>query len=198
MLCCKILGEEFAPTRISGCNGKTQVWNRGSVIFQGMETLTNLAQLTRPGAVVWRGDDGLPPSQQGIKILGIPVGQPEYVRQFLEEKSDEHRTLFQRITIVEDPQAGWLLLLMCASTRANYWLRGVQPEWTSTFADTHDAHVWEYLRRILNSHGVGSAASLPVFQGSGAYQRHQDQRGSPMGQLGRLPENGAPETPSSG
>ena len=94
----KILeGEIFAHTHIRMHHGKTQVWNRGSVIPHGVETSTRVAQLTRPGAVVWRGDYGLPPSQQGIKILGISVGQPEYVRQFLEEKSDEHRTLFQRI-----------------------------------------------------------------------------------------------------
>ena len=94
------------------------------------------------------------------------MGQPEHVLQFFDEKSDEHRTLFQRIPMVENPQAAWLLLLMCASTRANFWLRGVQPEWTSTFAETHDAR--ECLRRILNCHGGGSAevtASLPFFQG---------------------------------
>ena len=96
------------------------------------------------------------------------MGQPENVRQFLEEKSDEHRTFFQRISMVEDPQAAWLLLLMCAPTRANFWLRGVQPEWTSTFVETHDTLVWECLRRILNCHGGGSAevtAALPLFQG---------------------------------
>ena len=54
-----------------------------------------------------------------IKILGIPVGQPKYVLQFLEEKSDEHGTLFQRIPIVEKAA---LLLLTCA----NFSLRGVQ------------------------------------------------------------------------
>ena len=66
--------KRFAHTHIRMHHGKTQVWNRASVIPQGVETLTRVAQLTRPGAVVWRGDDGLPPSQQGIKILGIPVG----------------------------------------------------------------------------------------------------------------------------
>ena len=126
-----------------------------------------MAQLTRPGAVVWRGGDGLPPSQQGIKILEIPVGQPEYVQQFLEEKSDEHRTLFQRIPMVEDPQAAWLLLLMCASTRANFWLRGVQPEWTSTFAETHDARVgMSPTDSELSRRGSAEVtASLPFFQG---------------------------------
>ena len=76
------------------------------------------------------------PHNRGLKILGIPVGQPEYVRKFLEEKVDEHQTLFQRIPVVEDPQAAWLLLLISASTRANFWLRGVQPEWTAHFAET--------------------------------------------------------------
>ena len=140
-------------------HGKTQVWNRGSLIPQGVETLTRVAQLTRPG------DDSLPSSHQGIKIWGIPVGQPEYIRQFLEEKSGEHRTLFQRIPVVEDPQAAWLL--MCASTRVNHWLRWVQPEWTSIFAATHDAHVWDCLRQILKTNGVRFAevtASLPFFQ----------------------------------
>ena len=99
-------------------------------------------------------------SQQGIKILGDPSGSTEYVRQFLEEKADEHRTLFQRIPMVEDPQPAWLLLLMCALTRANFWLRGVQPEWTSIFAETHDAHVWECIRRILNCHGGDQQKSL--------------------------------------
>ena len=146
----KFLEEEiFAHTHIRMHHEKTQVWNRGSVIPPGIETLTRVAQLTRPGAVVWRGDDSLPPSQQGIKILGIPVGQPENIRQFLEEKADKHRTLFHRIPPVEDPQEVWLLLLMCASTRANYWLRGVQPDWTSIFAATHDAHVWEFFRQIF-------------------------------------------------
>ena len=41
---------------------------------------------------------------------------------------------------VEDPQEVWLLLLMCASTRANFWLRGVQPDWTSIFAATPTMH----------------------------------------------------------
>ena len=165
----KILEEEiFAHTHIRMHHGKTQVWNRGSVTPPGIEELTRVAQLTKPGTVVWKGDDRLPAAQQGLKILEIPVGQPEYVRKFLEEKAHEHHTLFQRIPVVEDPQAAWLLLLMCASTRANFWLRGVQPEWTAHFAETHDAQVWECLRQILNSHEGESAqvtASLPFFQG---------------------------------
>ena len=49
----------------------------------------------------------------GNKILGIPVGQPECVRQFLEEGRRAPHTLPTHM--VEDPQAAWLFLFMRAS-----------------------------------------------------------------------------------
>ena len=52
-----------------------------------MEALTRAAQEVKRGAIVWRGDARLPEAQQGVKILGIPVGQPGFVRAFLEQKS---------------------------------------------------------------------------------------------------------------
>ena len=53
--------------------------------------------------------------------------------------SDEQETLFTRIPRVEDTQACWLLLLVCTSTRANFWLRVVSPEQSLQFAERHDA-----------------------------------------------------------
>ena len=38
-------------------------------------------------------------------------------------KNKEHETLFKRIPWLNDPQSAWLLLLMCASTGAHFWLR---------------------------------------------------------------------------
>ena len=93
----------------------------------------------KPEAVVWRGDASLPRCQQGVKILGVPVGQPELVQSVLRQNSEEQSTLFQRTPTVEDPQAAWWLLLMCAFTRANYWLRCVRPGVTEAFAHRHDA-----------------------------------------------------------
>ena len=111
----------------------------------------------------------LPAGQQGLKILGVPVGQPEFVQSFLERKSEEHSTLFERIPIVADPQAAWLLLLMCASTRANYWLRCVRPDLSGALAHRHDASVWECLRQILritpDQAIVSTTTSLPFFMG---------------------------------
>ena len=107
----------------------------------------------KPDAIVWRGDASLPLEQQGVKILGVPVGQPDYVRHFLSVKSTEHETLFERIPQVGDTQAAWLLLLMWASPRATFWLRSVNPELTDVFAEHHDAHVWQCLQRIIGSSG---------------------------------------------
>ena len=52
--------------------------------------------------------------QQGIRVLGTPVGHPDFIRHFLGKKSDAHSRLFERIPSVGDLQAAWLLLLYCA------------------------------------------------------------------------------------
>ena len=73
--------------------------------------------------------------------------------------------LFERIPRVNDPQAAWLLLMMCASTRCNFWLRAVRPELTEAFATRHDANVWNCLRTILATprapapYGLGLASA---------------------------------------
>ena len=59
-------------------HGNAQVWNRG-VEPSGMPELTRAARAVKPDAVVWRGDPGLPQSQQGLKVLGIPVGQSVFL-----------------------------------------------------------------------------------------------------------------------
>ena len=53
--------------RIRVHTGKTQVWNKGGVAPNGMDKL---------GAGAWRGDSRLPCDEQGMKILGTPVGHP--------------------------------------------------------------------------------------------------------------------------
>ena len=38
--------------------------------------------MLKPSAVVWKGD----PTQQGLKVLGIPICQLSYIREFYEEQ----------------------------------------------------------------------------------------------------------------
>ena len=45
---------------------------------EGIEESTRIARRVRPDAVVWRGDQNLPPSEQGLKVLGVLIGHPEF------------------------------------------------------------------------------------------------------------------------
>ena len=69
-----------------------------------------------PDATVWRGDEDIPVAQQGMNVFGVPLGRDEYAARFLEKKSEHHDVLFERILLVPDVQACWLLLSFCAAT----------------------------------------------------------------------------------
>ena len=159
----------FAHARISVHHGKTQVWNRGGVEPQDIDIITAEARIRVPRAVVWREAQELPATRQGLKVLGAPIGHPQYVQEFLRRKSEEQQVLFQRIPLVNDPQASWLLLWMCASTRANFWLRMVSPELTLPFAELHDRYVWQCLQTVLDVREAPAEAqqlaSLPLTLG---------------------------------
>ena len=82
-----IVAEElWSHARIQVHFGKTQVKNRGGIEPQGMEDLTRAARRVKPDAVVWKGDPHLPPPQQGLRVLGVPIGQPEFIKEFLVKK----------------------------------------------------------------------------------------------------------------
>ena len=112
---------------ISLHHGKTQIWNRAGEEPRGWRALTAAARLVDPEAVVWRGDPSLPSSAQGVKVLGTPLGHPDFVRAHLRSSTEAQRVLMQRIPSIPDPQGAWLLLLFCAGSRANYMLRVVPP-----------------------------------------------------------------------
>ena len=108
------------------------------------------------------------PNEQGLRVLGVPIGQPEFVHDFLEAKSREHATLFQRVPWVQDTQAAFLLLLVSGSTRANFWLRTVKPELTESFAEHHDASVWRCLSNILGTPSAPDGAQVIATLASSA------------------------------
>ena len=74
---------------------------------------------------------------------------------------------------VPDLQCAWILLLYCASTRANYILRLVHPNLSATFARHHDASLRRALAHFLlvfPSQIFWDMASLP-FTHCGVGQR---------------------------
>ena len=140
--------ELWRYSRIRVHNGKTHVWNMAGVRPEGCDILERLAQQDDLEARVWTGSH-VPAVEQGILILGTPLGHDEYVRAQLELKSSEHDVLLSRIPSVADVQSAWALLLHCASARANYLLRVVRPDLVRQFAARHDESIWTCLCQIL-------------------------------------------------
>ena len=93
-----------------------------------------------PQARVWRG--GRPPAQQGVHVLGLPIGHEEFVQAELRATTEKHKTLVERVPLVQDLQSAWLLLLFCANTHATCSLRGVLPAETERFAAAHNVATW--------------------------------------------------------
>ena len=103
-----------------------------------------------PEARVWRGDVSQPLSEQGLKILGTPVGQPEFVRAELAKLLVKHQVLMDRIPAVNDLQSAWLLLTFCNPCQ---FLPSQCPTQVALeFATAHDANVWQCFCGLLDFH----------------------------------------------
>ena len=128
-------------------------------------------------AVVWRGDHRSPVVQQGVVVLGSPVGHDEFIKAKLMSKVTEHQTLLERIPLVRDVQSAWLLLLF-----SNHWLRTVWPDLTLHFATAHDHDVLVCLSRILEvpvgTFALNTTMSLPLSKGGSGL------RSAVLGKLG--------------
>ena len=100
--------------------GKTQVWNAGGVEPPNVQELTT----TTP---VWLGNPTLPHTQQGFRVLGLPLGHPEYMQEELAKLSRKHKLFFDQLPALPDLQASWLLLLYCAAPPRLLCLTGPPP-----------------------------------------------------------------------
>ena len=47
------------------------------------------------------------PTQQGIIVLGTPLGDVAFIQAYLEKKATEQRTLLDRIPLISDLQSAW-------------------------------------------------------------------------------------------
>ena len=114
----RVLQEElWAHARIRTHHGKTQLWNRGGSEPAGVAELTLAARSVEPDAVVWKSDAELPLSQNGLRVLGAPIGHPLYIVDKLVSKFVEHELLFQRIPAVEDPSSVVDVFVLWSNTR---------------------------------------------------------------------------------
>ena len=185
--------ELFRHCHIRVHAGKTRVWNAAGIRPDACDLLERLAARHNSGPV-WRGSE-VPTHQQGVKILGTPLGHPE-----LELVATDHLVLLDRIPGVPDVQAAWLLLLHCAQARANYMLRMIPPEEVREFARRHEAELFQCVGNILAqdlSHcgdEVREMAGLPLILG--VSNEFVSQRSGRVGQIARA-VTGAGFTPPS-
>ena len=121
--------------------GKIKVWNASGVEPSACQILQRIADASGNREAVWKGDasgnreavwkgSGLPTELQGIKVLGTPLGHPDFVAAHLDRVLSDHRTLLERIPAMQDVQCAWALLLHNACGRANYQVRVVRPALT--------------------------------------------------------------------
>ena len=160
--------EELQRVGIEVHDGKTQLWNRSGVVPTGTEALTEAARISDPDAIVWRGDVSLPPQERGVKVLGTPMGSPEFVRSTLAAVSAKHDRLISQIVGMSDLQCAWILLLYCAAARPNYMLRVVHPTLSGVFARHHDASLRQALSQPVAAPPCNiywDVVSLPFSRG---------------------------------
>ena len=125
--------------------GKTKVWNTAGVEPPGVR------ELGTDQDRVWVGDTAAPPREQGLVVLGTPIGHAEFVRHHMRSLLADHRVLLHRLCQVGDLQTAWLLLSMCANPRANFYLRTMAPEDTLEFAAAHDEHMARAVTDLLGT-----------------------------------------------
>ena len=144
---CNIAGCAVIETGIHLNPGKTKIWNAAGVKPAGCDVLPADRGNVRPnshGVARFRFAD----VPAGMKILGTPLGHPDFVRASLESKSASHQRFLDRIPLLQDVQASWLLV-HCAAARANYMTRVVEPGATQEFSTRNDAALWNCLCQIM-------------------------------------------------
>ena len=151
-------------SRIQPHAGKLQMWNRAAPV--GTHCLLQrklLTQQLKSGLAITRL-----PLRNGIRVLGTPLGERAHVEAQLQRTVQEHRHLLARIPNVSDLQSAWLLLLFCASTCADFFLRIVHPSSSAQFARQHDIDMWGCFCRLLDilpDRSFWEVASLPLSMG---------------------------------
>ena len=155
--------ELWVHCRVRHNSGKTRIWNLSGRVPPA---------LGQPGALeasCWVGAGGRPVEEQGLTVLGVPVGSAAFVRSQLRQSRAGHDRLLERLPALGDLQASWLLLLFCCSPRCNYLLRMLAPTTTAEYAQDHDSAELSALSTLLGTGDLPrharDVAQLPLSLG---------------------------------
>ena len=94
--------------------GKLAAWSRQEALApDGVNDLR--PSTTAEEAPVWKSN--LPRHQRGIKIVGTPLGTPEFISAVGQEVVEEEAQLLQQMPQLTSLQIAWLILYFCAVPR---------------------------------------------------------------------------------
>ena len=82
---------------------RQKIWNKSGTRPEPCDRLERIAGAENPRATVWKGG-GLPTDQQGIKVLGTPLGHDDFVASHLQEVARDHQGFLRKIPLVKDLQ----------------------------------------------------------------------------------------------
>ena len=88
------------------------------------------------------------PADNGVTVVGTPIGCDDYVRGAVQSKVVEQQSFTRAIMALPSSQVSWLLFLYCAVPRVNHLLRTIPPGQASAIAAQHDqliAHAFSEL-----------------------------------------------------
>jgi len=106
------------------------------------------AGLQELGENVWKG--GGPLQERGLKVVGAPVGTPEFIEEFGQKVISEEAQLLENIPKLAYLQISWLLLYFCAVPRINHLLRIVPPVMVRRIAQVHDAGIFQVFSTLFS------------------------------------------------
>ena len=111
-------------------------------------------------------------NEEGIKILGTPVGSHQFVSEVSNARVEEEIRLWEAVSWVPDIQCAWQILLQCTGPRCHHYLRTIPPSQSETYADGHDGGMWRAFEALMGRasqetkrEAARRVASLPMRLG---------------------------------
>ncbi len=104
--------------------GKLRAWCRGGGPAP--------ADLQAVSTEAWTADK--PDEQNGLVILGTPLGKPAFVEAHARKRLEVEQRLLRELPEMKDPQQAWVLLSQSAVARANHTVRVLPPTTSSVYA----------------------------------------------------------------
>jgi hypothetical protein len=128
---------------------------------RGLDLNATKSEITvRASLLEKHGKDWIPEGVElhvdGNRILGTPVGESEFIENYVASKISKTREFRDRIMLLPDRQAAFLLVRWCLPARFVHLTRGVDPTILRPYAQQFDALIRETLSSFL-----GSDVSLP-------------------------------------